>query len=538
MAQNVQLDLIVDTSEAIANIDKMNGMTESMYQEFQRVGTSVISVGQNLLNVTSQIRNSLTEVLKIPIEFEDIIIEAARALDMTNQEVLDFKKSILSTAPGLGILNTEFAAFATEAGKLGIPKEEIAEFAVVVADVETATLAGTDIISKNFATIRAIFGLTVDELRAYGGAVNMVDDRIGGSFKTITDFVSRTGATGKLAGMDSDELAAMGATFARLGIQPERASRAMNSMFTRLLALESATPKAKNALADAGFVIEDLSNSLNEDFSGNFMTFLRDLEKLDSSTQLNTLVNVFGRDFADELATLLSGLNDYEEALGHIVDEQELLDKLQEETDKKMNTTRFKLDVVQSTLEKMAIILGDALLPIINNVLDAVTPVLEQFANWINENQELAQQLFIMFAVLSVIAPLLIIIGHAILSIAIILKVLSILSSPFGILITILGAVVIYLNSVYGLLSKIRQVFYSMFGENGLQSPDFTPLFGSGDSSSNTNINFNPVYYMQGVSSNLTDAFGNFLDMIKDNDNSFFDFLGNSSNRINRSVLG
>ncbi len=538
MSQNVQLDLIVDTSKAIANLDKMNGATNSMYMQFQQVGTAVIGVGQNLLNVTSQIRDALVDVLKIPIEFEDIIIEAARALDMTNEEVQAFKQSILDTAPGLGILNSEFASFATEAGKLGIPKDEIAEFAVVVADVETATLAGTDIISKNFATIRAIFGLTVDELRAYGGAVNMVDDKIGGSFQTITDFVSRTGATGKLAGMTADELAAMGATFARLGIQPERASRAMNSMFTRLLALESATPKARRALADAGFVMEDLVASLNEDFSGNFMEFLRDLEGLDSSTQLNTLVNVFGRDFADELATLLSGLNDYEEALGHITNEQELLDKLQEETDKKMDTTRFKLDVVQSTLEKMAIILGDALLPIINNVLDAITPVLEQFATWISNNQELAQQLFIMFAILSVIAPLLIVVGHAILSIAIILKLMSILSSPLGIFVTILGAIFMYLNSVYDILGKIRDVFYSIFGENGLQAPDFSPIFGSGDSSSNTNINFNPIYYMQGISSNLSDSFNGFLDMVKDNDNTFFDFLGNAGNRINRAVFG
>lgn len=537
--KQIQIDILVDSSRAVDKIEELDSAIDVMSVQFHNAGMSMIRFGNNLVSLTDQIRGGFLSALETPIEFEGIVNEAGRALDFADGELEYFRNQILETAPALGILNTEFAEFATEAGKLGIPKDVINEFAVVVADLETATLAGTDVISKNFATIRAMFGLTVDELRVYGGAINMVDDKIGGSFQTIADFVSRTGATGKLAGFSVNELAALGATFQRLGIQTSRASRATNNFITRMLGMDSMAPKAINALTDAGFVIDDLSASFREDFSGGLFSFLEELSKLDSITQINTLMKVVGGDFADEIATLLTGLDSYREAIAAISDEQSLLDKLQDETNKKMETTQYRLSVFESNLEKIQIILGDALLPVVNDVLDAVSPVLGQVANWVKENQELAKNLFIVVGVLSVIAPLIILVGHSLLGISLIVKAFAFILSPIGIFVGLISGLLIHLNSVYDILGKIKSVFFSMFGDNGLRIPDFSPLFGGNSGTTNSsNVSFNPIYNIQGFASGVSEGFGNLIDMIKDNDNEFIDTIRNSANRISRAAFG
>ena len=89
------------------------------------IGASISDLGKVVGVFTVAAGAVVTNAAKEAIGFEDQIADAGRALNFTSGELQSFRNLALETAPALGLLPTTFAEFATEAGKLGVAKEDI-----------------------------------------------------------------------------------------------------------------------------------------------------------------------------------------------------------------------------------------------------------------------------------------------------------------------------------------------------------------------------------------------------------------------------
>ncbi|MGH8000557.1 MAG: phage tail tape measure protein [Brasilonema sp.] len=201
--RSVDIGIRADPSHAIAGFAQAGAAAGAFQNTVQSIGTSVTNLGKTVGVFTAVAAAGVVAATKQAIGFESQVGDAGRALNLTSKELEDFRKLALETAPPLGLLPSTFAEFATEAGKLGVAKEDIKDFSLLVAQTNAATDAGAVSIAQNFAAIKAIFHTNNDELRNYAATLNALDDQVGGSFATISDFVSRVGATGKLVGLEN-----------------------------------------------------------------------------------------------------------------------------------------------------------------------------------------------------------------------------------------------------------------------------------------------------------------------------------------------
>lgn len=54
-----------------------------------------------------------------------------------------------------------------------------------------------------------------------------------------------------------------------------------------------------------------------------------------------------------------------------------------------------RLQALKNNFQDIATRIGEALIPVLEKVLEKITPIIEKFSNWIAENPELASQILL-----------------------------------------------------------------------------------------------------------------------------------------------
>lgn len=537
-SRNIQMGLSLNPSQFIAGMAYSSSAAKGFENVIRGVGSSVSSIGRTLSILSVPIGAGLFTATKDAIAFESQLSAVSRALDLTDAETASFKTTIFDLSSKVGILPQEFAKFIEEAGKLGVPKAEIQAFAEVVATTQAATQAGAIGISQNFAAIRAIFRYSITDIEKYAATINALDDKIGGTFITISEFVERTGSTGKLVGLTADQLAAMGATFARLGVTPDRAATSINTFINRLTGADLLTNDAQEALARLGYSSDSLRASLTKDFNSGMLEFFERIRKLKPEDQLVQLAEIFGREASDEIATLVTGYESYAEALAVIVQQTENLAKLQAEQDKKLAGTTGQINILKASWEKLSIIVGDVLLPPLNEILKTLIPIVENMAKFAQENPKITKTAVAIGAVLIVVAPLTLLLGSLITSFAALAPIIGFALSPISLLVAGLASVYFYMTGIEGITSAFQKVGSAFNGIGEFAGNLGQRTLGSEAlQSSGVNINFAPNYNISGLANQAIDATQGFLQYVKRNDRQFLTLLQDVSSRIGRSIF-
>lgn len=429
MTTVVSIAIRASATAAISAFNQVRAAGASLGANLGSIGAKMSEVGQAGTLLTAPIIAGLAGAAKVASDFRSEMSGASRALDSTKQETAAFSEEILTLAPPLGMLPTEFAKLATEAGKLGVAKADIKDFSVLISEVHAATDANSTALAQYGATIRTVYGLGTDELRNYFAAVNALDDKIGGSTETMSDFVNRTAAVGKLAGVTAKELAAMGSTYLSVGISSERAATASNTMIGKLLAVNTLSDGAKASVEAMGFSVDGLQQKMAKGGQQGITEFLDRLQTFSPSKQLELATSIFGRESADEILTLVAAMDKYKSALGVIGNDTGNVAKLQAELEKKLASSNA---VFLASLQAMGISIGSAIVPALNNILKAITPVVNAIAGFARANPAITTTVVAIVGLTAVMFPLLAIVGSAITAITTITAAFSSLSLSFG----------------------------------------------------------------------------------------------------------
>ncbi|MEM6380294.1 MAG: phage tail tape measure protein, partial [Bacteroidota bacterium] len=241
----VKINFFAETGQALAGIGAVYAKTKMLTEGVGNFGRKLTGFGQVMTaGVTLPIVAGLTAATKTAVNFEKELAAASRALDFTEKEAKDFSKAARTIAPSLGLAPDKFLELATSAGRLGVHSEDVLEFAKNTAELGFATDTNTTFLAEKLAAIKAIFKSTNSDLKTFGATVNSLDDKVGGTSRDIIKFTARIGGVGKVAGFSSSEVAALGATFLKLGVNVSAAGTGTNTM---LLHLASATTLSEKA---------------------------------------------------------------------------------------------------------------------------------------------------------------------------------------------------------------------------------------------------------------------------------------------------
>lgn len=203
--------------------------------------------------------------------------------------------------------------------------------------------------------------------------------------------LERSGADSRMFGLTGQQTAALAGTLLALKVPAEVAGSGINAMLRMLGTATSQGDKFQSALGKIGLSGRALERAIGQDAQGALTMFL---EKVAAAPKpMKVLLDLFGMEYADDVARLVGGLDGYKAALGRVSDASSYAGAMEVEYRTKSAETANNIQRMTNITRELAITLGTVLLPKVNELLAALTPMVEAAITWAQANPELVSTL-------------------------------------------------------------------------------------------------------------------------------------------------
>ena len=249
------------------------------------VSSTVDIVGKSLLNFS---KVAVTAGASYQSAFTNV--ERTLPLDTTNSQLQGLKRSLMDLAEQIPVTFQDLSKIATLGSQLGITAGDITGFTKTVAEFSATTNVTAESAALSFGTIGALLNLSAKDYEKFGSAVAQVGATSAATESEILSTAKQISGAAASAKLTSAEVVALSATFASLGIAPERAGGVLVTTFNTI----------KSAVAANGVELEKFAKLMNmstqeastlaqTDMSTFFNTFLTSLNSLDPTSQTAAL---------------------------------------------------------------------------------------------------------------------------------------------------------------------------------------------------------------------------------------------------------
>ena len=229
------------------------GVANSAIWQAAAAGAAVFTAGMGLaVKAAIDFESSMADVRKVVSG-----VETPEAFAEISNEILQLSNTMPIAAKG-------FAEIYAAAGQSGIARDELKGFATLVAQVSVAFDMTAQQAGQSLAQMKVALGLTTEDLRDLADAMNYVSNNTGATAANLVEFMSRSGAVGKIAGLSATQTMAFGAAMIQAGIQTEVASTSFNNMVKALSRGPSMTDRQVDALRRLGYSMADAAKIESE----------------------------------------------------------------------------------------------------------------------------------------------------------------------------------------------------------------------------------------------------------------------------------
>lgn len=236
--------------------------------------------------------------LKQAIDFEKAMAEVRKKVDLPPGESwATVEKMINSNARRFGIDRGEMAALTAQAGQAGVAFKDLAGFMELTAKASAAWDMPAQEASERLAKIQAQTQWTIPQLKEWADQVNELGDKSAAAERDIVEMFGRSAAAAKAAGSPFATTQAILTSLSGVGMQPEVASRFLNSL-TGTLATASAPKKGLDPYKALGLRASAVAAGMKTDATGTITTVLERLEK--SKNRVAVAQMLFGKEWYDE----------------------------------------------------------------------------------------------------------------------------------------------------------------------------------------------------------------------------------------------
>jgi TP901 family phage tail tape measure protein len=384
---------------ATSGADELKKISEAQKALNQVVGGAqsyitapLVALGQVAFNASAGFETSITSINKI--------------LDLTPPKLELMRGQILDLSNSLKVVDpNKIAAVAAAASQYGIAGDEVIKFTETVGKMAFAFDIPADEAGKSAAKIRNIFHLSVDDMNDLGGTINQLSNNMAASANEITQVLPRVAGIASQAGLSYRETAALSGAVLSLGIAPAKAGTGLNFLIGSMNTATVGSSRFKQGLDIIGYSAKGMEEDIRAHGSTAIIDFLNKLNSLDAATRSRAIALIGGKEYSDDLGMMAGNVDLLKRALSLANDEQATSTSLQKEFDIQTNTTASQVARAQVSLQKLAIVVGDALLPPVNALLDKIIPVTQGLADWAKENPKVVQGIVYVGAALAAIAP-------------------------------------------------------------------------------------------------------------------------------------
>ena len=391
------------------------------------LGSKLQSIGAKMTLATAPITAGLGVSVKAAVDFDESITNVAAVLGLTGDEATALGKDLLKIGRKSRSGPQAIAdAYYDIAGGVADTSSHMAilNAAVATSEAGNADLAGT---TSALISIMNSYGFSADKA---GFASDVLTQTVAKGVGTMDDFAGALPQVSGLAnsvGISFDDLGGMMAYLTTKGNTASQSATQLGAMMTALLNPNEAM---KKALGELGFTTGKAAIE-NLGLVGTFgaladksPVFQSNMAGAVGSVEALRGVTAFGSDNAvDALAAFSNGLDGATEAARRIQNE----------------SFAAQFDLLKSNVSGLAITIGTALLPNLNELIGKLQPIIDGIVEWIDKNPQATQTLLILSGVLVVAGPLMTALGTAIKLVSV---GLAIVTAPAFLLAAAIGAII------------------------------------------------------------------------------------------------
>jgi TP901 family phage tail tape measure protein len=329
--------------------------------------------------------------VKAAIDFESAMAEVRKVVDGLDDTTAfkSMSREIISLSREIPITAKGFAEIYAAAGQAGIAKQDLNRFARSAARMGVAFDMSAAQAGDAMAKMRTSMQLDQDGVEQLADAMNHLSNSMASSAPEITDFMLRVGAVGKQVAMSTEQTAAFGSAMIAAGAPPEVAATSFRNLVKSLTKGDSATKRQTAAMESLGLTTKGVAASMQKDAVGTIQDVFKRLSKMPAEMRMSLTSELFG-DEARALAPLLTNTELLAKSLSEVANSAKYTGSMMREFESRSKTVANQAILFQNNLNGLGIAVGSVLLPSINKLFTAATPVIASFAKWAEKNEGLA----------------------------------------------------------------------------------------------------------------------------------------------------
>jgi TP901 family phage tail tape measure protein len=365
--------------EMSKEIEKMQKGVAGFNAKMQAAGKQSFAVGKKALVVGAMIAAPLVLAAKTAVDFEAKMSNVATLIDTNKESIAGIGDEVLAMSRKLPVSIDDLTSSLYDIRSAGIPAAQ------AMATLESASKLSVAGLSS-VAEATNISTSAMNAFKSENLSVAQTNDILFKTVKygktTIAEMASGFGAVTSSALSANVSLAQLSASTAALtsvGVPTAQSQTMLKALFSEMA-------RDSGKLADAYKKQTQGNISLDTTGKGYYET----LQKLYESTGKNDTAfkNMFSSVEAGgaALSLITNASESYKSTLMAMTEGPEALS---EAFDKQSKTGKAGLQVLKNNMESLSITVGNALLPVINNVVSSLAPLISQAANWIGRNKAL-----------------------------------------------------------------------------------------------------------------------------------------------------
>lgn len=452
--------LLLDTTsfetgfkKAIKQFESFANSSKSWDKRIRSLGDGFTTAGANLTkNVTLPLVGLGATAVNAAKKFETAFTGVRKTVDATEEEYKQLSDGITEMSERMPQSAADIASVMEIAGQLGIRgTDNLLSFTDTMIRLGDSTNLSSEEAATAIARIMNIMGTSTEDVDRFGATIVDLGNNFATTEAEIVEMSNRLAAGGKIAGLTEPEIMALATAMSSVGINAEAGGTAMTQTFNAIEKAVANGGKNLESFAEiAGMSAEDFAAAWEGSPIDAITSFIQGLGELEENGGSATLalddLGLSGIRQSDMLKSLSQAGDLLNDTLDTANKAWEDNTALVDESNKKYETLDSKLDMAKNSAENLARSFGEALMPMIENVTGFIQD-LSQKLNSLSDDQKKAISKIAEVAV--VIGPVLLILGSVVDTIIKVKDAIKILkgvftgvTSPIGLVITIIGLLV------------------------------------------------------------------------------------------------
>ena len=396
--------------------------------KMQSIGGSMTSIGKDLsMKVTAPITALGAGAFKAAVDFESAFAGVRKTVDTSEEGFKKLEQGIRDMAKELPASASDIAAVAESAGQLGIAEDKILSFSRTIIDLGESTNMTREQAATEFARFANIVGMSQDNFDRLGSSIVGLGNTMATTESEIMSMGMRLAAQGAQVGMTEAQIMALAGTMSSLGIQAEMGGTAMTTILKKM---QSAAMDGGAALGTWAEVAQMSSSEFKKLYDESA------IDGLDAVVKGLATISSRGENLTEVLRDMgIKGI--YEsDVMMRMVGASDLLSSavetstnawkentaLSDEAAQRYATTAAQLAMLKNKIIDIGITLGDVLIPMVMNLLNAIEPWIKKFSKLSEGTQKL---IIVTAGIAAAIGPIIVIIGTLISSIGTIVSAIG-----------------------------------------------------------------------------------------------------------------